>query len=145
MEKGQMRCEPNISIQEKGKWEYKDGKILAIGDYKLNPKTEVKNIGSITAVEKAIEYEVKRMIEELEEGKELIQQTRGWNASRGVTEFQRSKEKAEDYGYAPDPDIPIIDVSKEDIERIKKELIELPTEKIKRYVKDWELTEYAAM
>jgi aspartyl-tRNA(Asn)/glutamyl-tRNA(Gln) amidotransferase subunit B len=144
MEKGQMRCEPNISIQEKGKWEYKDGKILAIGDYKLNPKTEVKNIGSITAVEKAIEYEVKRMIEELEEGKELIQQTRGWNASRGVTEFQRSKEKAEDYGYAPDPDIPIIDVSKEDIERIKKELIELPTEKIKRYVKDWELTEYAA-
>ena len=100
-------------------------------DYKLNPKTEVKNIGSITAVEKAIEYEVKRMIDELEEGKELIQQTRGWNASRGVTEFQRSKEKAEDYGYAPDPDIPIIDVSKEDIERIKKELIELPTEKIK--------------
>ena len=62
MEKGQMRCEPNISIQEKGKWEYKDGKILPIGDYKLNPKTEVKNIGSITAVEKAIEYEVKRMI-----------------------------------------------------------------------------------
>jgi len=144
MEKGQMRCEPNISIQEKGKWEYKDGKILPIGDYKLNPKTEVKNIGSITAVEKAIEYEVERMIEEIEEGKELKQQTRGWNASRGITEFQRSKETADDYRYMPEPDIPVIDISKEDIERIKKELIELPNEKIKRYVEDWNLSEYAA-
>ncbi|KKP43466.1 MAG: Asp-tRNA Asn/Glu-tRNA Gln amidotransferase subunit B, aspartyl-tRNA(Asn)/glutamyl-tRNA (Gln) amidotransferase subunit B [candidate division WS6 bacterium GW2011_GWC1_33_20] len=78
MEKGQMRCEPNISIQEKGKWEYKDGKILAIGEYQLNPKSEVKNIGSISAVEKSILYEIERIEKELEEGKKIIQQTRGW-------------------------------------------------------------------
>ncbi|HOR06311.1 MAG TPA: Asp-tRNA(Asn)/Glu-tRNA(Gln) amidotransferase subunit GatB, partial [Candidatus Dojkabacteria bacterium] len=144
MEKGQMRCEPNISVQEKGKWEYKDGKILPIGKYKLNPKSEVKNIGSITAVEKAIEYEVQRMIEEIEDGKELKQQTRGWNASRGVTEFQRNKETADDYRYMPEPDIPVIDIAKEDIERIRKELVELPNEKIKRYMHDWDISEYAA-
>lgn len=144
MEKGQMRCEPNISVQEKGKWEYKDGKILPVGDYKLNPKSEVKNIGSITAVEKAIEYEVERMVEEIEEGKELIQQTRGWNASKGITEFQRSKETADDYRYMPEPDIPVINISKEDIERVRGELIELPNDKIKRYMKDWEISEYAA-
>jgi len=144
MEKGQMRCEPNISIQEKGKWEYKDGKILPLGDYKLNPKAEVKNIGSITAVEKAIEFEVARMFEELEEGKELKQQTRGWNAVKNITEFQRYKETADDYRYMPEPDIPIVEISKKDIENISKELVELPNQKIKRYVKDWEISEYSA-
>ncbi|HPQ79418.1 MAG TPA: Asp-tRNA(Asn)/Glu-tRNA(Gln) amidotransferase subunit GatB [Candidatus Dojkabacteria bacterium] len=144
MEKGQMRCEPNISIQEKGKWEYKDGKILPLGDYKLNPKAEVKNIGSITAVEKAIEYEVKRMADELEEGKPLKQQTRGWNASKNITEFQRYKETADDYRYMPEPDIPVIEISNEDIKNISKELVELPNEKIKRYISDWGITEYSA-
>jgi len=144
MEKGQMRCEPNISIQEKGKWEYKDGKIEAVGDYILNPKVEVKNIGSITAVEKAIEFEVKRMTQELEEGKTLVQQTRGWNASKGATEFQRTKETADDYRYMPEPDIPVIEVSNEDIDRIKKELVELPHEKITRYINDWGISQYAA-
>lgn len=144
MEKGQMRCEPNISVQEKGRWEYKNGKILPVGKYKLNPKSEVKNIGSITAVEKAIEYEVARMIRELNEGKVLEQQTRGWNASKGITEFQRTKETADDYRYMPEPDIPVINISKEDIERIRKELVELPNDKIERYVKNWDISEYAA-
>ena len=144
MEKGQMRCEPNISIQEKGKWEYKDGKILAIGDYKLNPKVEVKNIGSITAVEKAIEYEVERMQRELEDGKTLTQQTRGWNAGKNATEFQRSKETADDYRYMPEPDIPVIEVADTDVERIKGELVELPHEKIVRYINDWDISQYAA-
>jgi aspartyl-tRNA(Asn)/glutamyl-tRNA(Gln) amidotransferase subunit B len=144
MEKGQMRCEPNISVQEKGKWEMKDGKILPIGDYKLNPKTEVKNIGSITAVEKAIEYEVERMIKQIEDGEELKQQTRGWNAEKGVTEFQRSKESADDYRYMPDPDIPIIDVSDEEIKKIAERLVELPDEKVERYMKDWDLPQYSA-
>ena len=129
MEKGQMRCEPNISIQEKGKWKYEDGKILPIGDYKLNNKVEVKNIGSITAVEKAIEYEVKRLTEEIANGKEIIQQTRGWNADKGITEFQRSKETADDYRYMPEPDIPVIEIAKEDIERISKELVESPAQR----------------
>ena len=144
MEKGQMRCEPNISVQEKNRWEYKDGKILPIGDYKLNPKVEIKNIGSISAVEKSINYEVDRLIKEIEEGKQIIQQTRGWDADRGVTIFQRSKESAEDYGYSPDPDIPIIDISKEDIERISKELVELPDTKKRRYITQYNLSEYDA-
>lgn len=144
MEKGQMRCEPNISIQEKGRYTIEDGKVLPIGDYQLNPKVEVKNIGSITAVEKAIEFEVNRMTEELKEGKKLVQQTRGWNASKGATEFQRTKETADDYRYMPEPDIPVIEVSNEDIERIKTELIELPHEKIKRYISDWNISQYAA-
>jgi aspartyl-tRNA(Asn)/glutamyl-tRNA(Gln) amidotransferase subunit B len=144
MEKGQMRCEPNISIQEKGKWEYKDGKIEAIGDYKLNPKVEIKNIGSITAVEKSIDYEVKRLIKEIESGKEIIQQTRGWNADKGITEFQRTKETAGDYRYMPDPDIPIIEITKEDINRISKQLVELPEQKINKYTSQYGISSYAA-
>lgn len=144
MEKGQMRCEPNISIQEKDKWEYKDGMIKPIGDYKLNAKVEVKNIGSITAVEKSIEYEFNRLVEAVENKEEVIQQTRGWNADRGITEFQRSKETADDYRYMAEPDIPVIDISKEDIERISKELVELPSEKVERYTKEYDLSYYDA-
>ncbi len=144
MEKGQMRCEPNISIQEKGKWQLKDGKIIPIGNYKLNPKTEVKNIGSITAVEKAIEYEIQRMLEEIRSGKKIIQQTRGWNADKNITEFQRSKESADDYRYMPEPDIPIIDIPRSKVEEIKTQLIELPDEKVERYIKDWGLSKYSA-
>ena len=144
MEKGQMRCEPNISVQEKGKWEYVDGTIKPIGDYELNDKVEVKNIGSITAVEKSIDYEFNRLVKVIENGEEIIQQTRGWNADKGITEFQRSKETADDYRYMAEPDIPIIEISNEDIERISKELVELPHEKIKRYIQDYKLSEYDA-
>ena len=142
MEKGQMRCEPNISIQEKGKWQLVDGKIFPIGDYILNPKSEVKNIGSISAVEKAIEYELNRMISEIEDGKTLIQQTRGWDANKGKTIFQRSKETADDYRYMPEPDIPVIEIGSEDIERISSELVELPNEKKDRYQKTYSLSDY---
>lgn len=144
MEKGQMRCEPNISVQEKGKWEYKDGKILPIGDYKLIPKVEIKNIGSISAVEKSITYEVDRLIKEFEEGKSIKQQTRGWDANRNVTVFQRSKETADDYRYMPEPDIPVVDVTQEDIDRIAEEIIELPDDKKNRYITDYNLSEYDA-
>jgi aspartyl-tRNA(Asn)/glutamyl-tRNA(Gln) amidotransferase subunit B len=142
MEKGQMRCEPNISIQEKGKWKYENGMIVGIDGYKLNPKVEVKNIGSITAVEKSIEYEFKRLSEAIENGEEIIQQTRGWNADRGITEFQRSKETADDYRYMAEPDIPVIEISDEDIARISKELVELPNEKINRYKREYGLSDY---
>lgn len=135
MEKGQMRCEPNISVQEKGKWEYIDGKIVAKEGYTINPKVEIKNIGSISFVEKSIEYEVNRLIKEIEEGKEIIQQTRGWNADKGITEFQRSKETADDYRYMPEPDIPVIDITEEDIERVGEEMVELPEEKMNRFLK----------
>jgi aspartyl-tRNA(Asn)/glutamyl-tRNA(Gln) amidotransferase subunit B len=144
MEKGQMRCEPNISIQEKGKWQYKDGKVTPVGNYKLNPKVEVKNIGSITAVEKSIQYEYNRLVETLESGKRIVQQTRGWNADKGITEFQRSKETADDYRYMAEPDIPVIEISDDDISRISKELVELPHEKIKRYKSGYKLSDYDA-
>jgi aspartyl-tRNA(Asn)/glutamyl-tRNA(Gln) amidotransferase subunit B len=144
MEKGQLRCEPNISIQEKGKWDYKNGMITAIGDYNLNPKVEIKNIGSITAVEKSIEYEFNRLLEALEQGEEIGQQTRGWNADRGITEFQRSKETADDYRYMAEPDIPVIEISDEDISRISEELVELPNEKINRYKDEFKLSDYDA-
>ena len=144
MEKGQMRCEPNISLQEKGKWEYRDGQILPLGDYKLNPKVEIKNIGSITAVEKSIQYEVARLTRELDEGKEIKQETRGWNADKGITEYQRSKETADDYRYMPEPDIPVIEISKEDLNRIAEELVEIPVERMKRYTEELGLSKYSA-
>ncbi len=144
MEKGQMRCEPNLSVQLKGSWEYVEGKIVAKKGFKLNPKVEIKNIGSISAVQKAIEYETERLISEIEAGKEIIQQTRGWNPEKGITEFQRSKESAQDYRYFPEPDIPIIELSESDIEKISAELVELPNEKIARFVKEYGLSEYDA-
>ncbi len=144
MEKGQMRCEPNISVQKKGTWKHEDGKIFPVGDAKLNPKVEVKNIGSISAVEKSIEYEIERLIKEIEEGEKIIQQTRGWNAQKGITEFQRSKESAEDYRYCPEPDIPIVTIDEKTIERIKSGVVELADEKINRYMEKYGLSEYDA-
>lgn len=144
MEKGQMRCEPNISVQKKGDWEYKDGCIVAKKGKKLNPKIEVKNIGSISAVEKSVDYEIKRLIDEIEKGEKIIQQTRGWDAQKNITVFQRAKESAQDYRYCPDPDIPVISVSKNVVEKIKSELVELADEKTSRYVKEYGLSEYDA-
>lgn len=144
MEKGQMRCEPNISVQKKGMWEQKGEEIVPIGKYKLNAKIEIKNIGSITAVEKSINYEVNRLIEALETNKEIIQQTRGWNANKNMTEFQRSKETSDDYRYMAEPDIPIIETSKENIEEISSEIVELPHERINRYMNKHMLSEYDA-
>ncbi len=142
MEKGQMRCEPNISVQTKGSWRYENGKILPNEGYTLNPKVEVKNIGSISAVEKSIEYEVNRLIEMIENGEKIIQQTRGWNAEKGITEFQRSKESAQDYRYFPDPDIPVITVTPQDIERIREQLVKLPDQLISKYMTDYGLNRY---
>jgi aspartyl-tRNA(Asn)/glutamyl-tRNA(Gln) amidotransferase subunit B len=118
--------------------------IVAVGDYELNPKVEVKNIGSITAVEKSIQYEFDRLVEALEDGEEIVQQTRGWNADRGITEFQRSKETADDYRYMAEPDIPVIEISDNDIARISEELVELPNEKISRYKEEYNLSDYDA-
>ncbi len=144
MEKGQMRCEPNISVQLKGTWEHVDGKILPKDGHRLYPKVEVKNIGSISAVEKSIEYEVTRLIDMIESGEKIIQQTRGWNAEKGITEFQRSKESAQDYRYFPDPDIPIITITKEDIDSISKELVQLPDQLIEKYINEYGLSRYDA-
>jgi len=106
MEKGHMRCEANISVQEAGSFEIVDGIIKPLGEAKLNAKVELKNLNSFKAVERGIEYEIKRQIEMIENKKEWVQQTRGWNEDKGETVLQRKKENADDYRYFPEPDIP---------------------------------------
>jgi aspartyl-tRNA(Asn)/glutamyl-tRNA(Gln) amidotransferase subunit B len=126
MDKGQMRVELNISISE-------DPSILGT-------KVEVKNINSFRAVERAAEYEIKRMTELLDSGKgsEIVQETRGWDENKQSTFSQRSKENANDYRYFPDPDLPKLFLSKIfDIEKMKSELPELPETKRSRYINDY--------
>ncbi len=126
MDKGQMRVELNISISE-------DEKVLGT-------KVEVKNINSFRAMERAAEYEVKRMTELLDSGRgsEIIQETRGWDENKQSTFSQRVKENANDYRYFPDPDLPKLYLSKIfDIEKLKSELPELPEAKRNRYRNDY--------
>lgn len=106
MEKGHMRCEANVSLQEAGKFEIVDGIVKPLSDYKLNPKVELKNINSFKAVEKAIEFEIVRQTKMIEDGQTWVQQTRGWDEDKGETVLQRTKENAQDYRYFPEPDIP---------------------------------------
>ncbi|MDP2708703.1 MAG: Asp-tRNA(Asn)/Glu-tRNA(Gln) amidotransferase subunit GatB [bacterium] len=141
MEKGEMRCEANISLQEQGKWKYANGQILPIGNYKLNPKVELKNINSFRYMEKAVDYEIKRQIKALADGDKLVQETRGWNNDKGITFSQRVKETSADYRYFPEPDIPPLKISQEWIDEIKCRLTELPAAKIKRFIEEYKFTE----
>lgn len=145
MEKGEMRCEANVSVQEKGKWAYQgNGVIEPVKDYKLNPKVELKNINSFRAMEKAIAYEIKRQIAALAEGEKLIQETRGWNENLGKTVRQRIKETSADYRYFPEPDIPPLLIDSHWLDKIKTDLIELPPEKIKRFKEQYDFSDYDA-
>ena len=139
-----MRCEANVSVQEKDEWEYKNGEIRALGDYKLNPKIEVKNINSFKAVEKAINYEIKRQINAIENNEKLIQETRGWNDKKNITVSQRVKETSADYRYFPEPDIPPIKIDASWLKEIKTNIIELPPKKKERFIKQYNLSEEAA-
>lgn len=126
MEKGEMRVELNISVSDDPK--------------KFGTKVEVKNINSFRAVERAAEYETKRMIELLEEGRgnEIVQETRGWDENKQSTFSQRSKENAQDYRYFPDPDLPKLVLSEAfDIEKLREELPELPEAKRIRYSEEF--------
>lgn len=126
MEKGQMRVELNISISE-------DPKVFGT-------KVEVKNINSFRAMERAAEYEIKRMAKLLDEGKgnEIVQETRGWDENKQSTFSQRAKENANDYRYFPDPDLPKLYLSKVfDIEKMRSELPELPETRRNRYRNDY--------
>lgn len=131
MEKGQMRCDVNISIRHKG-------------DEKFGTKVELKNLNSFRAVHRAITYEIKRQIIMLEAGEEIEQETRGWNDDAGESYLMRGKENANDYRYFPEPDLMPVVLSDEDIEEIRQSLPELPEQKRERYVKDYALTDYDA-
>ncbi len=109
MEKGHMRCEANVSVQEIGKFIIDGSTIKTVGDYKLNHKVELKNINSFRAVEKAIEYEIKRQTENTLKGEIQKPETRGWSDEKGESYVQRVKETAADYRYFPEPDIPVFE------------------------------------
>lgn len=144
MEKGEMRCEANVSVQEKGRWEYNGNcEITPKNGYKLNPKVELKNINSFKAIEKAINYEIKRQQSAIQDGEKLIQETRGWDENKARTVSQRVKETSADYRYFPEPDIPPMEISNEWLEKIKTQLVELPTEKIKRFREQYLFTTLA--
>ncbi len=128
MEKGEMRCEVNISLAPK---EAKE----------LGTKVEIKNLNSITVAGLAVEYEVKRQSEILEKGEKVIQETRGWHDAKKATFSQRHKEQAHDYRYFPEPDLPKINLSDEFIEETKNSLGELPSGKRERFKKEYGLSE----
>lgn len=144
MEKGEMRCEANISLQKKGTWKYRQGEILPTGNRALNAKVEIKNINSFRSLEKAIEFEIKRQSLILDDNKKIIQETRGWNDNKNETISQRIKETSADYRYFPEPDIPPIVISNEWLKKIKSNLVELPDQKENRFQAEYNLSEYDA-
>jgi aspartyl-tRNA(Asn)/glutamyl-tRNA(Gln) amidotransferase subunit B len=135
MEKGQMRCEPtvNVQIEESGKTFY-------------TPLVEIKNINSFRFVRQAIDYEMQRQVRKFSQTRVEKQvgnkTTRGWDEDKQITFWQRGKEEAADYRYFPEPDIPPLRFNREQIERIKKTLPELPIAKRQRWQQDYGLSEY---
>lgn len=144
MEKGEMRCEANISLQKKDNWKYENGQILPKGKQALNAKVEVKNINSFRAVEKAINYEIARQQAILEKKGEIIPETRGWDEKKGETLAQRRKETAADYRYFPEPDIPPIVIDEDWIENLRCRLVELPDAKTLRFQHQYGLKKASA-
>lgn len=133
MEKGQMRCEVNISLHPEGT------------ERLSGTKVEVKNLNSFRSVAGAIEYEIRRQTEALEAGEEIVQETRGWDEGRQATVSQRKKESAHDYRYFPEPDIPPFEFTEAYVEELRRSLPELPDAKLKRFVTEYGLPEKDAM
>ena len=131
MEEGSLGSDANISVRIKGQKE-------------LGTKVEVKNMNSIRNVQKAIEFEIKRQIEELESGGKLSQETRGFDALNGSTIAMRSKEAANDYRYFPEPDLQPLFVDAKQIELVKAEMPPLPDFLYKKYTNDLKLSDYDA-
>ena len=131
MEEGSLRAEANISIRPKG-------------TEKFGVKTEVKNVASFSGVHKAIEFEIIRQEKVLREGGVIEQETRGWDADRGITFSQRKKESAHDYRYFPEPDLPPIVVDEAWEDRLRQQLPELPMARKLRFEKQFELSAYDA-
>jgi len=131
MEKGHLRCDLNVSVRK-------------VGTKKFGIRTEVKNLNSIKAVERVIEYEVKRQIKVLESGGKVEQVTMLWDEKEQRTREMRGKEMTEDYRYFPEPDLPPLVINRQWIEEIKKSIPELPKDKIERFVKTYGIREYDA-
>ncbi len=109
---------------------------------RLGTKVEIKNLNSFKAVERAIEFEIKRQSELLDEGNEVVQETRGWDESKMQTFSQREKESAHDYRYFPEPDLPPLEFDEGYAEKVRNDLPELPADKMKRFQEEYKLSEY---
>jgi aspartyl-tRNA(Asn)/glutamyl-tRNA(Gln) amidotransferase subunit B len=131
MEEGSFRCDANISIRPQHSTDF-------------SAKVEVKNMNSFKAVYLALEYEAKRQRRVADEGKKLVQETRGWVEERGVTVAQRSKEYAHDYRYFPEPDLPPLVLGREWVEEIRSRLPELPEARRNRFITEYGLPFYDA-
>ena len=120
LEEGSMRCDANISIMPKGSKEF-------------GTRAEIKNVNSFSALQRAIEYEIERQIEIVEEGGQVVQETRLWDDNSRETRSMRGKEDAHDYRYFPEPDLMPLEISREWVQRIKDSMPELPAQKRARY------------
>ena len=131
MQEGSLRADVNVSIRKKGSSE-------------LGTRTEMKNMNSFKSIVRAIDYEIDRQIEVVEDGGEIVQETLRWDDISGRTFSMRDKEDAQDYRYFPEPDLVAIRLSDEYVDNIRKELPELPESRKKRYVEEIGLSEKAA-
>jgi aspartyl-tRNA(Asn)/glutamyl-tRNA(Gln) amidotransferase subunit B len=131
MEKGQLRCDVNVSIRP-------------VGETRLGTKVEVKNLNSFRSVQRALDYEIARQTEALHRGETIPQETRGWVDDRGVTVSQRSKEEAHDYRYFPEPDLPPVFVERAWLENLRRRLPELPDARRARYMEAFGLGDHDA-
>jgi aspartyl-tRNA(Asn)/glutamyl-tRNA(Gln) amidotransferase subunit B len=131
MEEGSLRCDANVSLRP-------------AGTASLGTKAEVKNLNSFRFLQKALEYEIERQRDILEEGGRVVQETRLWDSNGGVTVSMRSKEEAHDYRYFPEPDLPPVVVSAERLERLRAAMPELPDARRHRFVAAYALPDYDA-
>lgn len=131
MEEGSLRCDANISVRKKG-------------ETRFGTKVEVKNMNSISNVRKAIEFETDRQIRALEAGETLIQETRTFDAVKGITFSMRAKELVNDYRYFPEPDLPPLEIDESWINRVRSEMPALPADLRKRFMEEYGLSSYDA-
>jgi len=131
MEEGSLRCDANISVMEKG-------------SDKFGVRTEIKNMNSFKALEKALNYETERQIAALERGEKLTQDTRRWDDNNNITTIMRSKEFANDYRYFPEGDLVTLNIDDKWIEEIRETIPELPYEKEVRFVNEFKIPKYDA-
>jgi aspartyl-tRNA(Asn)/glutamyl-tRNA(Gln) amidotransferase subunit B len=130
MEKGQLRCDCNVSVRRKGETQF-------------GTKIELKNLNSISGVRRALAFEIERQIKTLDRGEKLQQETRRWDDDLGQTTLMRTKESAHDYRYFPDPDLMPVQTDAF-MDEVRQRVPELPWEKRERFAKEYGLTEYDA-
>ena len=131
MEKGQLRCDSNVSVRP-------------VGQKEFGQKVEIKNMNTISGVRRAVAYEIQRQIAAVKRGEKISQETRRWDDEAGVTSVMRSKEDAHDYRYFPEPDLMPVVVSEEWLSEIRRAMSELPEAKRRRFVEQYGLPEYDA-